>query len=95
MGYPDRPYGFGDLIGTEYDPELHRRVPFLIAQTQDLSEDFAYAKERQLVECVKADLARGRKCQIYAVYPSVPTSMSEVDPIVWTKFRLSLDGVAG
>jgi len=29
---------FGDLIGTEYDPELHRRVPFLIAQTQDLSE---------------------------------------------------------
>ncbi len=38
-------------------------MPFLIAQTQDLSEDFAYAKERQLVECVKADLARGRKCQ--------------------------------
>jgi len=68
LAYPDRPYGFGDLIGTEYDPELHRRVPFLIAQTQDLSEDFAYAKERQLVECVKADLARGRKCQIYAVY---------------------------
>ena len=55
LAYPDRPYGFGDLIGTEYDPELHRRVPFLIAQTQDLSEDFAYAKERQLVECVKAD----------------------------------------
>jgi hypothetical protein len=68
LAYPDRPYGFGDLIGTEYDPELHRRVPFLIAQTQDLSEDFAYAKERQLVECVKADLSRGRKCQIYAVY---------------------------
>jgi hypothetical protein len=68
LAYPDRPYGFGDLIGSEYDPELHRRVPFLIAQTQDLSEDFAYAKERQLVECVKADLARGRKCQIYAVY---------------------------
>src|SRR5271169_6169179 len=68
LAYPDRPYGFGDLMGTEYDLELHRRVPFLIAQTQDLSEDFAYAKERQLVECVKADLARGRKCQIYAVY---------------------------
>jgi hypothetical protein len=28
LSYPDRPYGFGDLIGTEYDPELHRRVPF-------------------------------------------------------------------
>ena len=38
LSYPDRPYGLGDLIGTEYDPESHRRVPFLIAQTQDLPE---------------------------------------------------------
>ena len=68
LAYPDRPYGFGDLIGTEYDPESHRRVPFLIAQTRDLSEDLAYAKERKLIECIKADLARGRKCQLYAVY---------------------------
>jgi hypothetical protein len=68
LSYPDRPYGLGDLIGTEYDPELHRRVPFLIAQTQDLPEELRYAKERKLIEFVKADLARGRKCQIYAVY---------------------------
>src|SRR5580658_1439068 len=68
LSYPDRPYGLGDLIGTEYDPESHRRLPFLIARTQDLSEDFAYAKERKLLECIKADLTRGRKCQIYAVY---------------------------
>jgi hypothetical protein len=68
LSYPDRPYGLGDLIGTEYDPESHRRVPFLIAQTQDLPEDWRYAKERKLIECIKADLARGRKCQIYAVY---------------------------
>jgi len=68
LSYPDRPYGLGDLIGTEYDPESHRRVPFLIAQTQDLPEDLRYAKERKLIECIKADLARGRKCQIYAVY---------------------------
>ena len=68
LSYPDRPYGLGDLIGTEYDPESHRRVPFLIAQTQDLPENLRYAKERKLIECIKADLARGRKCQIYAVY---------------------------
>ena len=43
-------------------------MPFLIAQTQDLPEDLRYAKERKLIECIKADLARGRKCQIYAVY---------------------------
>ena len=68
LAYPDRPYGFGDLIGTEYDPESHRRVPFLIAHTQDLSEDVVYAKERKLIEHIKEDLSRGRKCQVYAVY---------------------------
>jgi len=68
LAYPDRPYGFGDLIGTEYDPESHRRVPFLIAHTQDLGEDVVYAKERKLVEHIKEDLSRGRKCQVYAVY---------------------------
>jgi len=68
LAYPDRPYGFGDLIGTEYDPERHRREPFLIAHTQDLSEDVVYAKERQLIEHIKEDLSRGRKCQVYAVY---------------------------
>jgi hypothetical protein len=68
LAYPDRPYGFGDLIGTEYDPESHRREPFLIARTQDLSEDVVYAKERQLIQHIKEDLSRGRKCQVYAVY---------------------------
>ncbi len=66
--YPDRPYGLGDLIGTEYDPELGKRAPFLIAATEDLNQEIVYAKERKLIECVKADLARGRKCQVYAVY---------------------------
>jgi hypothetical protein len=70
LSYPDRPYGLGDLIGTEYDPESLRRVPFLIAQTRDLPEDLRYAKERKLIECIKADLARGRKSQVYAVYTS-------------------------
>jgi hypothetical protein len=68
LSYPDRPYGLGDLIGSEYNPEAHRRMPFLIARTQDLPEGSRYAKERKLIECIKADLARGRKCQIYAVY---------------------------
>ena len=44
--YPDRPYGLGDLIGTEYDPELGQRVPFVIAATEDLDQETIYAKER-------------------------------------------------
>ncbi len=66
--YPDRPFRLGNLFGWEYDTDTWRRERFLIAETPDLSEDHVYAKERRLVEEVKAELARGRRCQIYAVY---------------------------
>jgi hypothetical protein len=68
LAYPDRPYGFGDLIGREFNPETQRREPFLIAATRDLDQDFVYAKERRLVEEIKFSLDRGRKVQVYAVY---------------------------
>src|SRR6267378_5875363 len=56
------------LAKWEYGPETQRRERILIVQTPDLSEKQVYAKERRLVEEVKAELARGRRCQIYAVY---------------------------
>src|ERR1700693_992177 len=68
LAYPDRPFGFGELIGREYNPETQRREPFLITETADLDQDQVYAKERHLIEEVKAELQRGRRCQIYAVY---------------------------
>ncbi|HJT71524.1 MAG TPA: DEAD/DEAH box helicase [Terriglobales bacterium] len=66
--YPDRPFRLGNLYGWEFDPETQRRERFLISETQDLDERLTYAKERRLVEEVKAELAVGRRCQIYAVY---------------------------
>lgn len=66
--YPDRPFGLGNLYGWELNPETQRREKFLISETLDLTEACVYAKERRLVEEVKAELARGRRCQIYAVY---------------------------
>ena len=68
LAYPDRPFGFGDLIGREYNPETQRREPFLIAETADLDQEQVYAKEQYLVDEVKAELQRGRRCQVYAVY---------------------------
>jgi hypothetical protein len=68
LAYPDRPFGFGDLIGREFNPETQRREPFLIAATPDLDENFVYAKERRLVEEIKSSLEQGRKVQVYAVY---------------------------
>lgn len=66
--YPDHPYGLGTLYGTEFDPELGRKVKFVIAHTQDLPQDALYAKERRLVDEIKNELAEGRRCQVYAVY---------------------------
>jgi superfamily II DNA or RNA helicase len=66
--YPDHPYGLGTLYGTEFDPELGRKVKFVIAHTRDLPEDRLYAKERRLIEEVKQELAEGRRCQVFAVY---------------------------
>ena len=66
--YPDRPFGLGNLYGWEYNPETQRREKFPISEPLDLDEEQVYAKERCLVEEVKAELAHGRRCQIYAVY---------------------------
>jgi hypothetical protein len=67
--YPDYPWNIGDLYGYEYDPETQRRERFLIAQPEDLDQDYLYAKERRLLELVKAELSTGRRCcHVYAVY---------------------------
>jgi hypothetical protein len=68
LAYPDRPFGFGDLIGRELNPETQRREPFLIAATRDLDENLVYAKERRLLAEVKTSLERGRNVQVFAVY---------------------------
>jgi Helicase conserved C-terminal domain len=66
--YPDRPFGLGSLTGFDYDPVTRRRESFVIAETRDLATNCQYAKERRLLEEVKAELAQGRRCQIYVVY---------------------------
>jgi hypothetical protein len=66
--YPDRPFHLGDLIGYATNEETGERERFLISSPPDLDESFVYAKERALIQEVKSELARGRRCQIYAVY---------------------------
>ncbi|HTT20318.1 MAG TPA: hypothetical protein VMG82_15320, partial [Candidatus Sulfotelmatobacter sp.] len=66
--YSDHPYGLGTLYGAEFDPELNRKVRFVIAQPRDLAEDGVYAKDRKLIEEIRKELAEGRRCQVFAVY---------------------------
>ena len=41
--YPDHAWNIGDLYGYDYDPETQRRERFLIAQPEDLDQEFVYA----------------------------------------------------
>ena len=66
--YPDHPYGLGTLYGSRYNPEIQQRETFVIAETEDLDEGEVYPKEEALIEEIKSQLARGRKCQVFAVY---------------------------
>jgi helicase-like protein len=68
MLYPDRPFELGPLSGWEYNPETERRERFEFAEPRDLDKAMVYAKERRLVEEIKAELAQGRRVQVYAVY---------------------------
>lgn len=68
MLYPDRPFHLGTLYGYATNPETNERERFVISDPPDLDEHVAYAKERRLLEEVKAELGQGRRCQVYAVY---------------------------
>ena len=68
MLYPDRPFQLGTLYGYAIDPDSGERERLVISDPPDLPENFLYAKERRLVEEVKAEISQGRRCQIYAVY---------------------------
>jgi superfamily II DNA or RNA helicase len=66
--YPDHPYGLGTLHGTDFDPELKRKLRFVIAETRDLPQDGLYSKERRLLHEIRTELAQGQRCQVFAVY---------------------------
>ena len=66
--YPDHPYGLGTLYGSRYNPEIQQRETFVIAETEDLDEGEVYPKEQALIDEIKSQLVRGRKCQVFAVY---------------------------
>lgn len=80
--YPDHPYGLGTLYGTEFDPELKRNVRFVIAETQDLSQEQLYSKERKLIEEIRKELAEGRRCQVFAVYTQKRDVTARLDRIL-------------
>jgi hypothetical protein len=68
LAWPDHPYALALCTALNSTPETKCRESFVIAETVDLDRNETYAKERALIDEVKAQFARGRKCQVFAVY---------------------------
>jgi hypothetical protein len=62
--YPDRPFQMGDLMAYAINPDSGEKERILISSPADLDREVVYAKERRLIDEVRAELERGRKCQI-------------------------------
>jgi superfamily II DNA or RNA helicase len=78
--YPDHPFGIGPIIGKRRNEQGHWERLF-IAEPADLPTGRLYSKERKLIEMVKAELAEGRLCHVFAVYTKkydVTARISEV-----------------
>lgn len=79
--YPDHPFGLGTIWGKRRNKEGRHWEKFVIANPKDLPQDRLYSKERRLIERIKAELAEGRLCQVFAVYTKkhdVTARISEV-----------------
>jgi len=66
--YPDHPFGIGKIWGKRRRKEDRQWERFVIAEPRDLPKDRLYSKERTLIERIKAELAEGRLCHVFAVY---------------------------
>ena len=66
--YPDHPFGIGEIWGKRFNPQLGCFEPFLVTTAPDLPEDLVYAKERRLIEDIRGELQKGRRCQVYATF---------------------------
>jgi hypothetical protein len=67
--YPDHPFGIGPIWGKRRRKDDRTQWErFVIAVPADLPQDRLYSKERKLIETVKAELAQGRLCHVFAVY---------------------------
>jgi len=78
--YPDHPFGIGKIWGKRRTKDRLWKK-FVIAEPRDLPRDRLYSKERKLIETVKAELAQGRLCHVFAVYTQktdVTARISEV-----------------
>ena len=69
--YCDKPWGWKPCYAPIYDEHWDRCGNELVVEPPDLGELHEDAKDRKLLELVRAELKQGRKCCIFAQYVGV------------------------
>ena len=66
--YPDHPFGFETIYRKMWDRKAREYVIIKVADPAVLDHKVIYPKERELIDDIRAELAQGRKCQVFATY---------------------------
>jgi hypothetical protein len=66
--YPDHPFGFEALYAKIRDKQTGELETVHVCNPPELDKDVLYPKEQALLDDVKAEIALGRKCQVFATF---------------------------
>jgi superfamily II DNA or RNA helicase len=80
--YPDHPFDLGTIKARVYDKESDCFVRVPIITPQDLNESSTFSKEDKLVEEIKADLAKGRRCQVFVTYTGAHSVLHRIEKVL-------------
>ncbi len=80
--YPDHPFNLGTITARVFDPDTGRPVRVPIVTPRELNEASTFRKEDKLIEEIKADLAQGRRCQVFVTYTGAHSVLHRLEKIL-------------
>jgi len=80
--YPDHPFNLGEIKARVYDERAECFCRVTIVEPPDLNEGINYPKEERLIEEIKADLAKGRRCQVFVTYTGAHSVLHRLQKVL-------------
>jgi hypothetical protein len=79
--YPDHPFGFETIYRKMWDRKAREYTIIKVADPAVLDDEVIYPKERELIDDIRAELAQGRKCQVFATYTGKHDVVGRLDTV--------------
>lgn len=82
LAFPDHPFDWETIYRRMYDKKRKEYVTVKVAEPTNLSKNVIYSKEKALVEDIRAELAEGRKCQVFCTFTGKHDVVARVERIL-------------